>query len=69
MEHYKKDYSEMVIEKRKQLDLFGFKSNKEDAQLIAIVVNTLANETNMTTSRANSILEDAIKLLPLISTI
>ncbi|MDQ4680861.1 hypothetical protein, partial [Stenotrophomonas maltophilia group sp. RNC7] len=64
-----KDYSEAVIKKRNQLDLFGFKSSKEDAQLIATVINALANEANMTTSRANSILEDTIKLLPLISTI
>lgn len=69
MENNKKDYTEKVIEVRKSLDMFRFKSKREDAQLISDVINILANQDNMTTYRAKSILEDAKKLLPLISSI
>ena len=63
----KKDYSKLISEKREQLDMLGYKSQKKDTRLIAEVINTLANEDNMTISRAEHILSDATRILPLIT--
>lgn len=69
MENYKKDYTEKVIEARRSLDMFRFKSKREDVPLLADVINILANEDDMTTYRAQSILQDVKDLVPLLSSI
>lgn len=68
MGNYKKDYSESVKELCSNR-LYGFQSRQDDAQFVANVVNVLANEKNMTVNRAQAILSDATKLIPLISVI
>ncbi|MGL4108357.1 hypothetical protein [Clostridium sp. LP20] len=46
--------------------LIGFKSKKEDAQLIAKIIETLAGEEYLTISHAQSILSDVQSILPMI---
>lgn len=67
MNESKIDYSMEVLEVRENYPFLDFATSKEDAQLIADVINILANSQNsMSISRAQKILEDAIKILPMI---
>lgn len=72
MVDFKKDYSEAVKKLRDSLFGSGIReiyTIEEDALLIAKVLNVLANEESMHTSRAEAILKDAKTILPFISTI
>lgn len=61
-----KDYSREILEARAQI-FIEFKSCKEDAQLIADVINVLANHSNdISISYAQDVLSDAIMVLPII---
>ena len=68
MAAYEKDYSKK-IEELCENRLFGFQSKQEEAQLIADIISNLSREKDMTISRAEAILSDAIKLLPHLSII
>ena len=61
MDKYKKMVEEII-----QNRLIGFDSSKEDAQLIAKLIETLAGEENLSISHAQSILLDTQKVLPMI---
>jgi hypothetical protein len=68
----KKDYSNDVELCRSNLELNElreFHSVDSDAPLVTKVLNVLANEEHMSTSRADAILTDAKTILPFISTI
>jgi len=68
----KKDYTDEVIKLRDDLDgceIRDFHSIPEDAPLVAEMLNILANEKHMSTSRADAILTDAKVILPFISVI
>ena len=48
--------------------MLGWKSSEEDAQIICDVINVLANRS-ITINHATSILEDTLKIIPMIKSL